>query len=555
VFLAFGVRAQAAGQGADSTGPATFIVLVRGARVGTETIALNRVGADWFLSGSGRLGPPFDVVTSKFEMTYGSDWQPTKLDLNGSIRGQGVALTTTFGLTTALNDMAQGLQRGSASHQLQPRSIVLPSMFFASYEALAARVATAAPGTRLPVYVAPDGQTSVTVSPPASRRVSIGDRILDFRAYSLSLSGMSASSNIELWIDSRNRLARLEMPTVSLVVIRDDLASVMAREVRARNARDDDEFVPSNGFSLGATITAPAPGKSAPAPAGRKPAGAPAVVLVASAGPQDRDLTTYGVPIFGQLAGALSDAGYLVLRYDSRGVGRSGGRTESATLAEYADDVVRVVDWLRRRADVDPNRIALVGYGDGGPVALSAATRIERVRAVALVATPGKGGRDVTLDQQAQILSRLSISDAERTTRIDMQHRIIAAATTGKGWETIPQDVRAQADTPWFKSWLQFEPGAALKKMKQPLLLVRGTLDTEVPEAHTDNLEMLSRTGRNKLPESHTKKVVLPGLNHLMVAASTGSVDEYSTLNELSISPTVATTIADWLSTSLAAVK
>ena len=101
VFLVLGVRLPAVGQSAESTGPATFIVLVRGARVGTETIALSRVGADWFLSGSGRLGPPFDVVTSKFEMTYGTDWQPTRLDLNGSIRGQAVSLTTTFGLILA----------------------------------------------------------------------------------------------------------------------------------------------------------------------------------------------------------------------------------------------------------------------------------------------------------------------------------------------------------------------------------------------------------------------------------------------------------------------
>ena len=60
-------------QSADGTGPATFIVLLRGARVGSETVTVSRVGTDWQLSGTGRLAAPFDVVTNTFEMTYAND--------------------------------------------------------------------------------------------------------------------------------------------------------------------------------------------------------------------------------------------------------------------------------------------------------------------------------------------------------------------------------------------------------------------------------------------------------------------------------------------------
>ena len=63
-------------------------------------------------------------------------------------------------------------------------------------------------------------------------------------------------------------------------------------------------------------------------------------MLVAGSGPVDRDETVAGIPIFGQLASALADAGYLVVRYDKRGVGQSGGRPESATLSDYAEDVL-----------------------------------------------------------------------------------------------------------------------------------------------------------------------------------------------------------------------
>ena len=76
--------------------------------------------------------------------------------------------------------------------------------------------------------------------------------------------------------------------------------------------------IPANGFTLAGTLVEAG---------GARPAnGCPAVVLVGGAGPTDRDGTVAGIPIFGQLAGALADAGFIVLRYDKRGIGQSGGR-------------------------------------------------------------------------------------------------------------------------------------------------------------------------------------------------------------------------------------
>ncbi len=512
--------------------------MLRGSRVGTETAALSRTGSGWRLSGSGRLGMPFDVIITRFEVTYANDWQPVQLQMQGSVKGQGMGLATTFGLTTAMNDMTQGGERGSSSHQIAARSVVLPSSFFASYEILAARIGVSPVGTRVPVYVAPEGGTNVTIDAIEPRQVSIGQTTLDLRVFTLSLEGASAASRIELWLDARNRLARLEMPAVSVVVVRDDLASIMAREVPVRNTRDEDVFIPANGFNLGATVTPPA-GTSK---------GAPSVVLVAGVGPQDRDMMVYGVPIFGQLAGALSDAGYFVVRYDGRGVGRSGGRTENATLTEYADDVVRTIKWLHDRDDVDDDRMAVVAYGSGGPIAMLAASREDDIKALALLAAPGRSGSEVTLEQQAQVLASMGLSAVERSTRIDLQQRVIQAALTGRGWETIPPEVRAQADTPWFRSWLSFDPAATMRKLDQPVLIVQGALDTENPPDHADRLATLSSARKDgKIAPTYTRKVVIPGINHLLVPARTGNVDEYDTLPDANISPDVSAAIASWL--------
>ena len=85
------------------------------------------------------------------------------------------------------------------------------------------------------------------------------------------------------------------------------------------------------------------------------------------------------LPIFAQLARGACRENFLVLRYDKRGVGQSGGRSERVTLQDYADDLITVVNWLAKRQDVDPNRIVVAGHSEGGAVAMLAAAREDEI--------------------------------------------------------------------------------------------------------------------------------------------------------------------------------
>jgi pimeloyl-ACP methyl ester carboxylesterase len=521
----------------DPTGSSTFIVLIAGTRVGTETATLSRSGSGWMLAAAGRLIAPFDLVTNRFEVVYGADWQPERLTVDGLVRGVPMMLTTSFGLTTAMNDMTQGLQHAASAQQVSPRAVVLPTNIFGAYEALALRMASTPMGARVPLYIAPTSETGVTVNSVTEKRVSIGNKTLELRAYQLTIGGTSGALPAELWVDARGRMARLSLPASATIVIRDDLATVMAREERIRNPGDEDVFVGANGFTLGATLTKPAPSVTR----------ASAVVIVSAPGPQDRDHTVFGVSVFGQLAGGLARAGQFVVRYDVRGIGRSGGRTESARLAEYSDDALAVVAWLRRRKDVDPKRIMLVGYGDAGPLALLAASADKNIAGLVLIAAPGGTGREATLAQQERLLAQLPLSAAERSQRLDIQNRMNDAVVSGRGWEGFPADVRAQADTAWFKSWLQFDPAPIFRKLTQPVLILHGALDSEVAPSEADRLAQLSQS-RQKTTPTATKKVVFPGLNHLLVPSKTGTVDEYPLLETPDVSPDIASTVTAWVS-------
>jgi pimeloyl-ACP methyl ester carboxylesterase len=522
-------------------GAATFVIMLRGVRIGFETVSLLRTPGGWLITSGGQLQAPFDMLTTRFELQYGPDWQPRELAIEGVLQGQLVNMTTSFDGKTATTSLLKGDARASSAVPVSPGAVVLPANFFGAYEALAAQIGAMTPGTAFRAYLAPEIEVPATVDRITTRRIALPDGAVEVREFAMTLVMPTGRTPVEIWTDGRHRLVRASLPNVGLLAMREDVATVLAREEHIRNPGDESLFVPAAGFSLGATITSPV---AASAVAGRRPA----IVLVSGPGPQDRDYTALGpagtLPIFGQLAGRLADLGYIVVRYDGRGVGQSGGRTENATLDDYAQDVVQVVNWLRRRRDVDADRLVAVGYAEAASVALLAARREDRIRGVALLAAPAVSGRTLALEQQMDLLDRLKVSPAERAERIALQHRVLDATISGKGWENIPIELRRQADTVTFRSWLIFDPAAVISRLDQPILIAHGSLDDEIRPAHADKLEALSR-GRRDVPATHTRKVLIADVSHKLARSET--VSSPSTSAPRSIAPEVPTALAAWL--------
>src|SRR5689334_6890064 len=180
----------------DAQTPATdgsteFTVFFRGSPVGRERVTVTREGSGWHISLVSSLGPPFGLVADKFELGYGADWQPQSLQVEGTLRGQSIGLSTTFSATTASNDVMHGAERASNTQPISARTIVLPNSFFGAYEALAARLETAAPGNEFPVYVPPEAEVKATIDRVTPRRLSTPDGAVELRDFSVTLSGQS----------------------------------------------------------------------------------------------------------------------------------------------------------------------------------------------------------------------------------------------------------------------------------------------------------------------------------------------------------------------------
>ena len=533
--------AQPAGTQAAAPTASTFTIFIRAIPVGTEQITVARSATGWTISGDGRLGPPLDVITRNLDVRYDADWKPLSLFIDATTRGQATTLKTVVTGTSASNEISTGTTGSGQVHTIDEAAILLPNLVFGPYEALSARLHGAQPGAKLPVYIAPLGPASITVGPPIEEQIQTVTRVIKARRTPITLE-VPAGPPVagEIWGDESGRLLRVSVPAQSLEVVREDIASVSSRRVTVSRPNDEPVRVQANGFSIAGTLSKPADADGKPRPA---------VVLVSGAGPTDREETVAGIPIFGHIAGALADAGFYVVRYDKRGVGQSGGRPEAATLDDYAEDVRAAVRSLGGRKDVDRRRIAVVGYGDGGPVALIAASKEDRIAAAALIASIGTRGAEASLAQVTRSLERSTRPEADKQAALALQKQIQDAVMTGKGWEGVEPELRRQADTPWFHSFLAFDPARIMRDVEQPLLVVHGQIDGQVAPSNADSLEQLARARRR----GSVEVVRVPGVNHLLVPATTGEIDEYGTLPDRTVSAAVTGALATWLQKTLPA--
>jgi alpha/beta superfamily hydrolase len=200
-------------------------------------------------------------------------------------------------------------------------------------------------------------------------------------------------------------------------------ASYVAEEVRVEGP---------GRCSLGGTLTLPTRGVLANGRILRYPA----IVLLSDARNQDRDgvdardmdqnRPTYR-PLF-DLADTLTQRGIAVMRLDDRGVGASMGMLDSTTIFDRTGDARAAIDYLRRRGDVDPQRIAVLGMSEGALIATMVAASEPDVRAVVLMARPAAPDREIA--QFARTVSAPALvvqGDADAVASPDGANDLVAA--------------------------------------------------------------------------------------------------------------------------------
>ena len=313
------------------------------------------------------------------------------------------------------------------------------------------------------------------------------------------------------------------------------------------------------GITLAGTLTRPR---------GDKPS--PAVLLITGSGAQNRDEELLGHKPFWVLADHLTRLGVAVLRVDDRGVGGSTGDFAKATSADFVQDVLAGVEFLKTRRDVDAKRIGLIGHSEGGLIAPAVAVQSPDVSFIVLLAGTGVTGEEILYRQGDLIAEAMGVPLLGRIINREVQRQMFAvvkaepddklatekiqAALSNPSDKPadeakpppLPPALQAQLKavlSPWFRYFLTYDPRPALEKVRCPVLAINGERDLQVdPKQNLPVIEAALQAGGN---QDFTVRE-LPALNHLFQSCKTGSLSEYITIEE-TINPAALKIVGDWI--------
>jgi alpha-beta hydrolase superfamily lysophospholipase len=284
---------------------------------------------------------------------------------------------------------------------------------------------------------------------------------------------------------------------------------------------EDVSFTSADGTVLAGTLTVPELG-------GRFGA----VVLVHGSGAQDRDETIGPNKIFQQLSNALSNAGFVVLRYDKRGVGASGG-SRSATRDDLLADVRAALGFVRARREVDPRRTYLLGHSEGGELVPTVAAGDPAVAGMVLMAAPALPLWQVSMQQVLASVRPDQRASAERE-ELDALQKIRESSGSANAW---------------FRSSIDVDPAVDIARGRAPILILQGESDVQVLPSDLPRLVGAAR------PAHDVTVKTFPGLDHLFepipsadAATPQRAVAWYRATPE-SIDPEVLRTLIGWLRT------
>ena len=248
------------------------------------------------------------------------------------------------------------------------------------------------------------------------------------------------------------------------------------------------DFVGGGGLKIGATLTVPEPvanGKTAPG-----------VLIIPGGGAMDRNggvqiVTNLPDPLYQDLAESFAQAGYVALRYDRRDTGESKlGPGVPLTWDGLIADAKAGLDFLGARRETQGQPVTVVGYDQGGFIALHLAATEPRVKGAVLVSTPGRPLAEVIANDFARGIPDPAKAQMVADTMRTAAAQVVSTGTVPKP-DALPEELRPifSADPSYLKGLFSFVPVAEAAKVKVPTLVVRGGNDGSILPPDVDALK------------------------------------------------------------------
>ncbi|MDN3670582.1 alpha/beta fold hydrolase [Echinicola jeungdonensis] len=315
-----------------------------------------------------------------------------------------------------------------------------------------------------------------------------------------------------------------------------------------------------DGFNLKGTITKPK---------GMGPF--PAVVLVTGSGPQNRNGELMGHQPFWVIADFLTRKGIVVLRYDERGVGKSGGEYNQATTYDFRRDAELALDHLKKYPFVDQMKTGILGHSEGGMIAWMLAAEKKGLGFIVSLAGPVVPIVDLMNQQTKDILEQSGLPEERKQMQMELNDRIYKTFletqhkdslqnkldNTIKGYlielgedgEVVEEQYKVIKNayknllTPWYYEFIRFDPTNYVQNANCPALALFGEKDLQVNgKINSNKLDSLKSNGQMENIDIR----LYPKMNHLFQNSETGAISEYSIIEE-TFNEEVMRDIAQWI--------
>jgi pimeloyl-ACP methyl ester carboxylesterase len=231
-------------------------------------------------------------------------------------------------------------------------------------------------------------------------------------------------------------------------------------------------------------------------------------------------------------AGVLGRLGYVTLAFDMRGCGDSEGEKGRVICLEQVEDTRNALTFLAQHAEVDPNRIGVIGTSFGGAVAVYAGGVDERVAVVISNGGWGDGerkfrGQHATPEAWARFTAMLDEGrrHRERTGQSLMVPRYdivpipgaVRADLEKQGKTMFPPGTITEFPAETAQSMFDFRADDVVGRIApRPLLLIHSASDSVTPTEQS--LEMFKRAGQP------TELHLFSGVDHFLFAEDNARV-------------------------------
>ena len=173
----------------------------------------------------------------------------------------------------------------------------------------------------------------------------------------------------------------------------------------------------SDSVNLAGTLTIPNTGKPFPA-----------LVLISGGGNRNRDAQYGKFKPFKLISEYLSSRGFVVLRFDDRGVGESTGQNSlEGTLDDFKVDALSAVKYLKSRELIDSTKIGLLGHCAGAYACLKAILETDDVSYLITMAGYGLEGVETLLDGTRRGLVKDGMIESEIKEILNLEKQLYDA--------------------------------------------------------------------------------------------------------------------------------